>query len=218
MTISIIIVDDHLILRQGIRLLIQSDPDLELIGETGDGQEALELVKNLKPDVLVLDLMMPSLNGLEVMRELKRRQTSTKIVVLSMHSKEAYVLEALRAGASAYVLKESSAQELNRAIHEAYAGRYYLCPPFDEMAINAYVQKTDESKLDLYDTLTPREREVFRFTAQGLTSNEIGNRLNISPRTVEVHRFNMMHKLNLNSQAEVARFAITRGILEVDEV
>ncbi len=217
MTVSIVIVDDHLILRQGIRLLIQSDPDLELIGEAGDGQEALELVRNLKPDILVLDLMMPGMNGLEVMREVKRIHADTKVVVLSMHSKEAYVLEALRAGASAYVLKESSAQELTRAIHEANAGRYFLCPPFDERAINAYVQQTDESKLDLYDTLTPREREVFRYTAQGMTSNEIGSRLNISPRTVEVHRFNMMHKLNLNSQAEVARFAITRGILEVDE-
>jgi two-component system, NarL family, response regulator NreC len=218
MEIKVVIADDHVILRQGIQVFIQADPDLEIVGEANDGKEALNLVNALKPDVLVLDLMMPEMNGLEVIQELKRIESGTKIVVLSMHGKEAYVLEALRNGAMAYVLKESSSHELIAAIKAAAQGHYYLCPPFQEMAIASYIRKTRESHIDLYDTLTPREREILKLTAQGMTSNEIGTRLNISPRTAEVHRFNMMHKLNLNSHAEVALFAIQHKILETDEI
>jgi two-component system, NarL family, response regulator NreC len=218
MGIRILIADDHVILRQGIRLLIESDPEMEIVGEANDGREAIDLVRKLTPDILVLDLMMPGMNGLEVIQEIKKRRPEIKIVVLSMHSKEGYVLEALRNGAMAYVLKESSSQELLSAIRAVSAGHYYLCYPFNEKAIAAYIQKAGGSAVDLYDTLTPREREILKLTAQGFTSTEIGSRLNISPRTAEVHRFNMMHKLNLNSQAEVALFAIQRGVLQPDEI
>jgi DNA-binding NarL/FixJ family response regulator len=168
--------------------------------------------------VLVVDLMMPGLNGLQVVRQISQRAEGTRTVVLSMHANEAYVLEALRNGASGYVLKDASAADLVRAVREVSAGRRYLSPPLSEPAIDAYIQKARKADtLDLYETLTNREREVLQLTAEGHTIAEIASRLFISPRTVETHRANLMHKLGLHSQADVIRYALKRGILPIDQ-
>src|SRR5258705_2995607 len=182
----IALADDHQIVREGFRALLQTQPDFEVIGETGDGLEAVRLVEQRKPHVLVADLMMPGLNGLEVVRQVTQRSPGTRTVVLSMHANEAYVLEALKNGACAYVLKDASAVDLIRAVREALAGRRYLSPPLSDPAIQSYIQRARASdSSDLYDTLTNREREVFHLAAEGHTNAGIAGRLFISPRTVE---------------------------------
>lgn len=215
--IRILLADDHRIVREGFRALLQAEPDFDIVAETGDGLDAVRLAEQHKPQVLVVDLMMPGLNGLEVARQITQRLPRTRIVVLSMHANEAYVLEALKNGASAYVLKDASAAELVRAVREANAGRRYLSPPLSEPAIDSYIQRTRTSdSLDLYDTLTNREREVLHLAAEGHTNAEIAGRLFISPRTVETHRANVMHKLGLRSQTELVRYALQRGILPME--
>nr|NIO71757.1 response regulator [Anaerolineae bacterium] len=170
----------------------------------------------LQPDVLVLDLMMPGLNGLEVTRQVSQRSPRTHVVILSMHPNEAYVLEALRAGAAAYVLKESTSAELVRAVREAVAGRRYLSPPLSERAIEAYMQKAESAALDPYETLTAREREVLHLVAEGHTNAEIAERLFISRRTVETHRANLMRKLGLRTQTDLISYALRQGILPIE--
>lgn len=217
MTVSILLVDDHVILRQGLRSLLSSERDFRVVGEANDGLEALACAERWRPDIVVLDLRMAGLNGWETARQIRQRYPATKVVVLSMYAKEAYVLEALRSGAAAYVLKDSTANQLVHAIREALAGRLYLSPPLTERAIEFYYEKTQNNKLDLYETLTPREREILQLTAEGNTSAEIAKRLAISPRTVEVHRAHLMHKLGLENQAELVRYAIRRGIMSVED-
>lgn len=215
--IRILLADDHRVVREGFRALLEAEPDFEIVGETGDGLEAVRLVEQHKPQVLVVDLMMPGLNGLEVARQVAQRVPRTRIVVLSMHANEAYVLEALKNGASAYVLKDASTAELVRAVREANAGRRYLSPPLSEPAIDSYIQRARTSdSLDVYDTLTNREREVLQLAAEGHTNAEIAARLFISPRTVETHRANAMHKLGLRSHTDLVRFALQRGILPLE--
>jgi len=215
-TINILLADDHRVVREGFRALLTMESDFAIVGEAGDGIETVRLAEQLKPHVAVVDLMMPSLNGLEVTRQITHRLPKTKVVLLSMHANEAYVLEALRNGASAYVLKDSSGADLVRAVREAVAGRRYLSPPLSEPAIQAYVDKTrNAGKPDLYETLTAREREVLQQAAEGNTNAEIASRLFISPRTVETHRANLMHKLGLRSQTELVRYAIQRGLLPI---
>lgn len=214
--ITIVLADDHHVVRQGLRSLLQAEPDCSIVGEAGDGLEAAQLVERLQPDVLVLDLMMPGLNGLEVTRQVSQRSPRTHVVILSMHPNEAYVVEALRAGASAYVLKESTSAELVRAVRQAVAGRRYLSPPLSERAIEIYMQKAEPAALDLYETLTAREREVLHLVAEGHTNAEIADRLFISRRTAETHRANLMRKLGLRSQTDLIRYALQRGILPME--
>jgi len=213
---TIVLADDHHIVRQGLRSLLEAEPDFSVVGETGDGLEAAQLVERLRPDVLVLDLMMPGLNGLEVTRQVSQRSPQTRVVILSMHANEAHVLEALRAGAVAYVLKESTSAELVRAVREAVAGRRYLSPPLSERAIEAYMQKAESVALDPYETLTAREREVLYLVAEGHTNAEIADRLFISRRTVETHRANLMRKLDLRTQTDLISYALRRGILPME--
>jgi DNA-binding NarL/FixJ family response regulator len=216
--VNILLADDHHVVREGFRALLTTEPDFRIVGETGDGIEAVRLAEQRKPHVVVVDLMMPSLNGMEVTRQITRRVPHTRVVLLSMHANEAYVLEALRNGASAYVLKDASSAELIRAVREAIAGRRYLSPPLSQMAIDAYVRKAQKTEtLDLYETLTNREREVLQQGAEGRTTAEIAARLCISPRTVETHRANVMHKLGLRSQTDLIRYALQRGILPLED-
>lgn len=213
---TIVLADDHHVVRQGLRSLLEAEPDFSVIGETADGLEATQLVERLQPDVLVLDLMMPGLNGLAVTRQVSQRSLRTHVVILSMHPNEAYVLEALRAGAAAYVLKESTSAELVRAVREAVAGRRYLSSPLSERAIEAYMQKAESAALDPYETLTAREREVLHLVAEGHANAEIADRLFISRRTVETHRANLMRKLGLRTQTDLIRYALQRGILPME--
>jgi DNA-binding NarL/FixJ family response regulator len=217
MPLTLVLADDHQIVRQGLRAILKAEPDFQLVGEAADGLETVRLVERLQPQVLILDLMMPGLSGIEVARQVVRRSPRTRVVVLSMHSTEAYVVETLRAGASAYVLKESSAEELVRAIREVVAGRRYFSPPLSEQALSAYMQKAEGSPVDPYHTLTAREREVLQLTAEGLSGNEIARRLFISARTVESHRANLMRKLAVRNQKELIRYAMQRGIVPIDK-
>jgi len=216
MTISILLADDHHIVRQGLKALLEAEPDFHVLGEAADGLEAVQLVERLQPDVLLVDVMMPGLSGIEATRQVRERFPRTQVVVLSMHSNEAYVLEALRNGAMGYVLKDSDATALVQAVHEAYAGRRYLSPPLSDVIIDAYVNKSRETVMDIYDTLTNREREVLHLAAEGRTNADVASRLGISPRTVEIHRTNMMRKLGLHSEHELIRYALRRGILPPD--
>lgn len=210
---TIVLADDHVVVRQGLRALLEAEPDFAIVGEAADGLEVADLVERLKADVLILDLMLPGLNGLEVTRQVQQRSPQTRIVVLSMYANEAYVLEALRNGAGAYVLKEASAADLVHAIREVMAGRRYLSPPLSESAIELYVQKAKAAPRDPYEALTTREREVLQLAAEGQSNPGIADRLGISVRTVETHRANLMHKLDLRSQTDLVRYALRRGIL-----
>jgi len=211
--INIILADDHQVVRKGLKALLASEPEFSVIGEANDGLEALQLAERVQPDVLVLDLMMAGINGLEVTRQLSKKFPKIAIVILSMHSNEAYVQESLRSGAKAYILKESPPEELIHAVKEVHAGRRYLSNPLTERAINAYTNNAEAKKVDPYDQLTTREREVLQLTAQGLTNTEISARLFISPRTVETHRTNLMRKLELHNHAQLIQFAIQRDII-----
>ncbi len=217
MTISILLADDHPIVRRGLQALLDAEPDLEVVGEAKDGLEALQAVERLQPDILVLDLMMPGLNGLDVARQTGQRSPQTRVIVLSMYATEAYVLQALKNGAAGYVLKKSSPDELVLAIREVMSGRPFLSRSLSVHAIESYRQKAREMPEDPYDRLTNREREVLHLAAEGRTAPEIAERLCISPRTVEMHRRNMMQKLNLNSPADITRYALQRGILPLEE-
>jgi len=214
---TLVLAEDHHIVRQGIRSLLEAEADFEIVGEVSDGLEAVRMVESLKPDVLVLDLMMGGLNGLEVARQVSTSSPKTAIIFLSMYNNEAYVLEALRAGAKGYVLKDSTADDLVKAVHEAVIGRHYLSASLSERAIENYIAKSKETYLDPYETLTTREREVFHLAAQSCTNAEIAGRLFISRRTVEVHRANVMHKLGLHNQPQLIRYAMKRGILPPDD-
>ena len=211
---SIVLADDHHVVRQALRLLLAAEPDLQVVGEAGDGLEVARLVERLKPDVLVVDLMMPGLNGLEVTRQVRERCPDTRIVVLSMHANEAYVLEALRNGATGFILKDASAAEFLTGVRAVAAGRRYLSPPLSDRALDAYAQMAAASVQDPYELLTPREREVLHLEAEGLSTNEIAERLTISPRTAETHRENFMRKLGLHNRAELIRYAMKRGVVE----
>lgn len=210
MPLTLVLADDHQIVRQGLRAILGGETDLQLVGEAARGDEALQLVDRLKPDILVLDLMLPDMNGLEVTRRLTATSSPTRVVILSMHANEAYVVEALRAGASAYVLKESSAFELLQGIHSAVKGERFLSSTISDVAINSYLARAEGASIDPYNTLTPREQEVLRLTADGLSGTEISERLHISPRTVETHRANLMRKLRVRNQKELIRYAMQR--------
>jgi len=210
MAITLLVADDHQIVRQGLCALLRTEPDFRVAGEAADGIETLRLVEQLRPNVLVLDLMMPGLGGLDTARQTVRLAPRTRIVVLSMHSNEAYVVASLRAGAVAYVLKESGADELIRAVREAAAGRRFISPTISPDALEVYMRKADKPSCDPYETLTVREREVFHLTAEGQSGVAVAERLFISPRTVESHRANLMRKLGLRNQKELIRYAAQR--------
>lgn len=210
---TIMLADDHPVVRQGLRALLEAEQDFTIVGEAADGLEVAGLVERLRPNVLVLDLMLPGLGGIEVTRQICHRFPQTRVVILSMYANEAYVLEALRNGAAGYVIKEASAAQLVQAVREVSAGRRYLSPPLSENAIEAYIQKAQATPLDLYETLTTREREVVHLAATGNSNVEIADRLGISSRTAETHRANLMRKLGLHSQTELIRYAIRRGII-----
>jgi two-component system response regulator NreC len=214
---TIVLADDHQVVRKGLKALLDAEEDFRVVGEAGDGLQAIRRVELTSPRVLVLDLMMPGLNGLDVIPEVKKHSPHTQVVVLSMYSNEAYVLEALGSGASAYVLKDSTSDDLVHAVREAAAGRRYLSPPLSDRAIEVYQQKAKATSLDRYETLTIREKEVLHLTAEGCTSSEIAVKLGISGRTAETHRSNLMHKLDLHTQADLIRFAIRRGIVQIDD-
>jgi len=215
--IDIVLADDHHLVRQGVRALLEADPELRIVGEASTGLETCQLVKDLKPDVLLVDLRMPNLNGLEVTRQLTQRKTRTRVVILTIYDNDAYVLEALKNGASGYVLKDCTATDLVHAVHEVAAGGRYLSEAVSRRAIDAYLEESRHPTKDSYQTLTTREREVLHLVAQGQTNAEVAKQLSISPRTVEVHRANMIRKLALKTHTELIHYAMKRGILPMND-
>jgi DNA-binding NarL/FixJ family response regulator len=211
--IPTVLVDDHPIVRQGLRALLEVEDGCEIIGEAADGLSAVELIVELRPAVAVVDVQLPDLNGLEVVRRVRDQAPETKIIVLSMYADEPYVLGALRHGAMAYVLKDSATTDLIEAVHTVVAGRRFLSAPLSERAIDAYAQRADDASrpLDRYEMLTSREREVLQLAAQGMSNAEIGDRLAISPRTAETHRANLLRKLGIQTQTELVRYVMSRG-------
>lgn len=209
----IVLADDHPIVREGLRSLLEREPGFSVVGEASDGLEVAELVAATEADVLVLDLTMPGLGGLDVAREVTRRSPKTRIIVLTMHAGEAFALRALTNGAAAYLLKESTVTELIRAVHEVRAGRRYLGSRLSEKAIEAFVTRADEGAADIYETLTTREREVLHLAAEGLSNPAIGERLDISTRTAQAHRAHIMQKLGLANRSELIAYAFRRGLV-----
>jgi len=213
--IAVLIADDHVVVRHGLRAVLEAEPGVAVVGEAANGVEVLEAVERLQPDVVVLDLMMPGMSGLEVLKAVAGRARPTRVVVLSMHASEAYVIEALRLGALGYVVKDAPASELLQAVHHAASGRQFLGSPFSASLLEAYMQRVEAASQDPYDTLTARERQVLSLAAEGFPNHEIGRRLAISRRTAETHRANLMRKLGLKGQQELIRFALRRGILKL---
>jgi two-component system response regulator NreC len=211
--ITIVIAEDHHIVRHGLKLTLEAEHGMKILGEASDGLRAMELVEQLHPDILLTDLMLPQLHGLELTRRVKKQLPNTRVVILSMHADQPYVVEALRNGAAAFVLKDSTATDLVLAVREAMKGRRYLSPALAERAIAALEQLEPNPQLDIYDTLTQRERLVLQLAAEGKSAAEIGKRLFISQRTAETHRSNLMRKLGLRSQTDLVRFAIRKGIV-----
>ncbi len=211
---TVVLADDHPIVRQGLRTLLEQDAFCQVVGEATDGLTAIDLIAELRPDLAILDVQMPDLDGLEVARRVATVSPETRVIMLSMHSDEPYVLDALRYGALGYVLKGSATTDLVDAVRAVTAGQRFLSAPLAGRALDAYARAADtERPPDRYDLLTSREREVLQLAAQGLTNAEIGDRLSISPRTAETHRANFLRKLGIQSQTDLVRFAANRGLL-----
>jgi len=215
--LKVVLVDDHAIVRQGVRALLDEEDDITVIGETGDGSQALMLVEQLRPDIVVMDLSMPGLGGIEAIRQIRGRFPGVRVVVLSMHESEEYVFRALRAGAAGYVVKQSSSTELVLALRAVAMGSRFLSPVISEILIDNYVRRADaEAQADeALNILTPREREVLQFIARGYNNRQIAERLQISVKTVETHRGNMMNKLDVHDRAGLVKFAMDHHLLSM---
>jgi len=213
----IVLADDHAILREGIRALLEDQSDMTVVGEAADGRKAIELARDLSPDIIVMDIGMPLLNGLEATRQIKHNFPQVAVLVLTMHDNEEYVSHILAAGASGYVLKRAASSELVTAIRAVAAGQSFLSPAVTKLLIEGYMgrQLAAPVMVDPFETLTAREREVLQLVAEGHTNSQIAKLLNISIKTVKAHRSNLMQKLGLHDRGELIKVAIQRGIIEV---
>ena len=213
--IRVLLADDHTILRAGLRMMLNAQPDIEVVGEASDGRQAIAEAQRLAPEVILMDITMPECNGIEATRQVKRLLPDVRVLVLTMHENEEYLFQVLRAGASGYMLKEAADTELISAIRVVSTGRFYLSPSAQTMMVSDYLQRvrTGEER-DSYGALTEREREILKLVAEGYTNNQIAERLFISPKTVDTHRTHIMDKLNLHSRAELVKYAMRRGLLE----
>jgi DNA-binding NarL/FixJ family response regulator len=215
--IRVLLADDHTIVREGVRMCLEAMGDIEVVAEAEDGQAAVLLAGQLRPDVAVIDLTMPRLNGVEAIRQIKRDLPSTEVVVLSVHDSEAYVVQALRAGAAGYVLKRNAATELAAAIRAAHDGHAYLHPSIARRVLDDYLSRIRASEAtasEPHERLTPREREVLQLAAEGHTTRAIAGLLCLSNKTVEHHRASLMTKLGLHGQTELVKYAIRAGLVD----
>jgi DNA-binding NarL/FixJ family response regulator len=209
----IVLADDQNVVREGLKCLLELEDDLEVVGETADGLEVVSLVERLRPNVLIVDVAMPGLYGLEVTRQVRERSPRTGVIVLSRYVNEWYVTEALRNGASGYVVKQAPAHELTRAVRTVAQGRRYLSSPLSPEDVQTWLLQAERLSGDSYESLTSREREVLQLVAEGFSSTRIARRLSISVRTAEAHRANVMRKLRLKNYTALIKYALARGVL-----
>ena len=212
--IRVVLADDHAVLRAGLRALLEAEPDMTVVGEAANGDEAVEQVRKLHPDVIVMDLTMPGLGGLAATRRISAGETETKVLVLTVHAEEEYLLPVIDAGGSGYVTKTSADRDLVRAIRVVAKGEVFLYPHAAKLLLQRYKVAGSSGEGDTIQRLTQREREVLSLTAAGYSSSEIGERLFISPKTVDTYRSRIMHKLGLNHRSELVRFALETGLLK----
>jgi DNA-binding NarL/FixJ family response regulator len=212
--IRVLLADDHTLMRRGLRLIVEQQPDLVVVGEAEDGRQAAALSASLKPDVAVLDIGMPNLNGIEAAKQITDGESGAAVVILSMHADETYILRALRAGARGYLLKDSAESDLVRAIRSVAEGKSFFSPAVSKVMLEDYVKKLQRTgSEDSYDLLTPREREILQLVAEGKSNKEVANLLHLSVYTVETHRANIMEKLKLKSVPELILYAVRKGII-----
>jgi DNA-binding NarL/FixJ family response regulator len=210
----IVIAEDHTILREGLRMLLSSNPAFEVVGEAKDGLEAIRSVDSLRPDLILMDLSMPRMNGVGAIQEIKKQSPSTKILVLTVHKTEEHILTALKTGADGYILKDATHSELMLAIENIFSGRSYLSPGISEKVIEGYLEGRKSVKSSTsWDTLTQREREILKMIAEGYRNKDIADYLCISAKTVEKHRANLMKKLDLHSASSLTAFAMEKGLI-----
>ncbi|UCE56465.1 MAG: response regulator transcription factor [Desulfobacterales bacterium] len=215
-TINIFLADDHTIVRQGLAKLIEAEPNFKVIGEAQNGRQAVRKVERLNPDIVIMDIAMPLLNGIEATRQIKKLSPQTKVIILSMHSHDRYISELISLGASGYLLKDSTGAEIIKAISAAMKGDVYLSPSISRRVVEDYLTlKKTSSREDLYTKLSNREREVFQMIAEGHSTKEISDILCVSPSTVKTHRANIMEKLQIDNISQLIQFAIRLGIVDV---
>jgi len=212
MSIRIVLADDHTIVRQGLSQAIEQEEDMEVVGQAKDGLGTVELVRKLTPDIVIMDISMPDLNGIEATRQIRQEGDGVKVIALSMHSSKRFVTEMLKVGATGYLLKDCDYDELARAIRTVAEGKTYLSPSISDVIVEDMIRDNREDQSTAFAILTPREREVLQLMAEGNTTKQIGLRLHISPKTVEAHRLRVMNKLDIDNVAQLTKYAIQEGL------
>ena len=213
--LRVVLGDDHTILRHGLRKILESEPGWSVIGEAADGRDAVRRIVATQPDVAILDIGMPLLNGIEATRQVARRAPQVPVLILSMHADEAYIIQALHAGAKGYLLKDSADAELIRAVAAVVAGKSFFSPAVAQVMLDDYVRHlAQRGFLDRYESLSEREREIFQLVAEGHSNKEVAELLNVSPTTVETHRAHVLQKLDLHGTADIVLYAVRRGIIK----
>jgi DNA-binding NarL/FixJ family response regulator len=212
--VRILLADDHTVMRNGLRLLLERQPNLQVVGEAADGRQAVALCESANPDVVIMDIGMPNLNGIEAARQIVNRNPRTAIAILSMHSDESYVIRALKAGARAYLLKDSAEADLLAAVRALTEGKSFFSPAISKILVEDYMRQLESRGVeDTYELLTNREREILQLLAEGRTNKVVANMLNLSLYTVETHRTHILQKLNLHSVPELILYAVRKGII-----
>lgn len=213
--IRVLLVDDHAIVREGVKMILAKEPDFEVVGEAQDGRQALELVERMNPNVVVMDISMPGMGGIEATQQVKERHAGVNVIALTMHEDESYVFKLLRAGASGYVLKRAAAQDLVQAVRAAAKGEAFLYPSVARKVVEDYLKRVETGEeRERYDGLTEREKEILTHIAQGLSNQQIAQKLYISIKTVQTHRAHILEKLGLHDRTELVRYAIRKGLIE----
>jgi two-component system response regulator NreC len=215
--IRLLVADDHKIFRQGITKLLEEESDLQVVGEAADGREAVKKATELKPDLVLMDIAMANLNGLEATKQIKKVLPETKVIMVTMHKNEEYILQSFQAGASGFILKEGAVEELVNAIRSIHQDKSFLSPTISKTLIDAYLRKMETGKTETpFDLLTDREREVLQLIAEGYTNREVAKALFISVKTVEAHRAHIMQKLNIHDVAKLVKYAIQKGLVDLN--
>ncbi len=216
--ITVLLVEDHHVVRKGISYLLSLEEDIDIVGEAEDGNEGTKMAKELYPDVVIMDITMPNLNGIDAVRQIRKSVPNTKVIILTMHTREQYIRQVLREGASGYLLKESTQDELVNAIKAVHKGEVALSPSVSKFIFNEYVKQNDpKQEVDSLETLTDRERQVLRLISEGNTNKDIAKRLEISKSTVNIHRTNVMKKLDIHDTVGLVKYSIEKGIIVVDK-